>query len=282
MEKAIRPPSPLSYLHHSSAHTNTSSHVISPNVGGSTLEIELDKKVDSTITEIEAVQPLYKLNNDNKHENLKVRDSKRIKSLLATRRLAGISMEEDTTAPLAVKGSGGRQGSNGLFKYQRKERPTAGRSLQPLITPGDNLAPDILKEVRAGWAIYSGSLSSDLGQHWLKVILDNSKVIDQGMLPPLNLERAKATREMFKVVGISMEERIARLAAEIEASFIITGRGKSKWIRVGPTEGTRMVLDVRKSTLKIWTRQSARTQTQLRKSPRFLTERTLSRLWTWQ
>jgi hypothetical protein len=167
-------------------------------VGGSTSEIELDKKLDSTITEIEAVQPLYKLNNDNKNENLKESDSKRIKSLLATRRLAGISMEEDTTAPLAGKGSGGRHGSNGLFKYLRTERPTAGRSLQLLITPGDNLAPDILKEVRAGWVIYSGLLSSDLGQHWLKVILANSKIIAPEMLPPLNMEEAKATREMFK------------------------------------------------------------------------------------
>ena len=76
MEKAIRPPSPLAYLHHSTNYTNTSSHVIPPNVGGTTQEIELDKKVDSTITETEADQPIDKPINDNKHDNLKVSDNK--------------------------------------------------------------------------------------------------------------------------------------------------------------------------------------------------------------
>ena len=63
-------------------------------IGGGVAKVPSDE--DSKEARTEAGIPIEERSSQN--------NSKRIQSLQATRRLAGIPMEEDTTAPLAVKG----------------------------------------------------------------------------------------------------------------------------------------------------------------------------------
>ena len=146
-------------------------------------------------------------------------------------------------------------GAGSLFQCQGIPEPVAYRSLPPLLTPGTDLTPNLLKEVRDGWEIYSGSMGSDTGLQWLKSMSDNAAVILPGELLITTMMDKGETRKFFK--ENSIKELTSALAMSIGASFIITGEGKSKWIRIGPSDGIRLVFDGKRGTLKLWKRPRA-------------------------
>ena len=189
---------------------------------------------------------------------LNVKESKRTKSIRATRKLAGIQVCESNLKP--GWGEMGKQGSlSSPFFYSTDRGSISRKSLPPILTPGSDLIPDLLKEMRAGWEIVSGSLVSDRGLHWLRSMAIKSEVLDPDDLLPPTMSEMAATRDYFSLEGNSIKESVAKIAANSGASFIITGEGKSKWLRLGPSEGTRLVLDVKRATLKVWYRHSGDT-----------------------
>ena len=118
-----------------------------------------------------------------------------------------------------------------------------------------DLTPNLLKEVRDGWEIYSGSMGSDIVLQWLKSMSDNAAVTLPEELPITSMMDKGEIREFFKVNSI--KELLSALAMSIDASFIITGEGKSKWVRIGPSDGIRLVFDGKRETLKLWKRPRA-------------------------
>ena len=73
-------------------------------------------------------------------------------------------------------------------------------------------------------------------------------------LPPLTTSVMQKNRDFLGKEGNSIQELVAKLAAELGASLILTGDGKSKWMRLGPSDGIRLVMDTKRLTLKVWHR----------------------------
>ena len=178
---------------------------------------------------------------------------KRLNSIIAARRLAGIP--EDVSEPLSVS-HGLLTGPSKLFTYHPKTDLISRKRLLPLLTPGSGLNPDLLEETREGWNIISGLLTSDLGLHWLRIMVTKSQVIPMDALPSLTMTVMASTRNFFNNKVNSIRERLSGLASVMGASFILTGSDRPKWIRTGSSEGIRLVYDTKKSTLKVWRRLS--------------------------
>ena len=274
MEEAIRPPSPFLHLLQPNKNITTSHNVIPPNLGEHNTEIASIETVGSmngiSMTEGVSVplsgtkQDNSKSHGDSNDNNLNTDNSRKLNSITAARKLAGISIgknmftplsaEDNVTSSLPAEDKRPIAKTSKLFTYRPVNGPTACRNLPPLLTPGANLVPELLKEVRAGWEITSGSLASDLGLHWLRAMAVDSRVFSLDTLPPLTISMRKKIREFIGKEGNSIRELIAKLAAELGASFILTGDGRSKWLRLGPSEGIRLVLDEKRHTLKVWQR----------------------------
>ena len=153
MEKAISTPSSLSYLHQFILSPNSSPNVTPPNVGGSITEI--DHKITTLNNTNRAVEQsnVVEPKDDNKL-------NKRSESILASNSMAGTS-----TVEMSSNNRNNKKllGAGSLFQYQGIPEPVAHRSLPPLLTPGSDLTPSLLKEEMGGrstvapWARILGS-----------------------------------------------------------------------------------------------------------------------------